>query len=131
VNRQVSINLDGEDGSTRMQAKLQGLRDAPPTELAGLPVTRFHDYAVAQRFAPDGSHAEPIGLPTTNLIQLELAAASGAGTLTVSIRPSGTEPKLKIYLEYLGEPGQSNLVAHQSSIEAQITALSQTLSKRF
>jgi hypothetical protein len=105
-----------------MTRQLAGLRACPPASLDGLPVRRVFDYAGAESFQPgeavpadaegpqvnqipSGSRrerldAEPIALPNTDLIQLAFDEC------LVSIRPSGTEPKLKVYLEYLGDPGQ-------------------------
>ncbi|WP_148122545.1 phospho-sugar mutase [Spiribacter roseus] len=109
VNRQVSLKLSGDDARERMNGHLQALRREPPAAVAGLAVERLHDYWAAERYAPDGRDAEPIPLPASDLIQLDLA-----GGCHVSIRPSGTEPKLKIYLEYLGAPGSDDLAAEQA-----------------
>mgnify|MGYP000317625252 CR=1 FL=1 len=98
VNRQRSIQLEGADGITRVEQILNALRTNPPTSVAGHTVIRVHDYAIAESFRPDGSDRQPIPLPATALVQLDM------GAVFVSIRPSGTEPKLKMYLEYLGEP---------------------------
>mgnify|MGYP002152304174 CR=1 FL=1 len=128
VNRQVSIQLEGADAQKKMNAQLEAIRRNPPVTLAGLTVTRVHDYEAAESFRPDGTDREPIPLPSTNLVQLELvppapeefselsisthgldkfdntATRRPVGQYYVSLRPSGTEPKLKIYLEYLGKP---------------------------
>ncbi|MDR9455387.1 MAG: phospho-sugar mutase [Spiribacter sp.] len=128
INRQISVQLEGEGAHERMNARLQALRDDPPTTLAGLSVTRIHDYAAAERSRPDGSDVEPIPLPATNLIQLDLAASAGTsspanGTYHVSIRPSGTEPKLKIYLEYLGRAGSHDLDSERAAADRVLEAL--------
>jgi phosphomannomutase len=102
VTRQASLKLEGADAHERMTRRLEWLRQHPPIRLADLSVDRIHDYASARSFRPDHpADHEPIALPNTNLIQLTL------GPCLVSIRPSGTEPKLKVYLEYLGEPGNA------------------------
>lgn len=105
ITRQVSINLTGEGAVERMQIQLDTLRTKPPKTLAGLTLTTLHDYAAAERRRPDGQLIEPIPLPTTNLIQLDLADPDSSATCHISVRPSGTEPKLKLYLEYLGPSG--------------------------
>ena len=68
------------------------VRTTPPTSLAGLAVTSFDDLA-------DGYH----GLPPTDGVRLGL----GEGTRIIC-RPSGTEPKLKCYLEVV-EPVSDSL----------------------
>ncbi|HEX2315319.1 MAG TPA: phospho-sugar mutase [Thermomonospora sp.] len=90
------------------------LRATPPTSLGGRPVTRVDDLA-----APTGP------LPPTNGLRLHL------GDARVVIRPSGTEPKLKCYLEVvLPVPGKDvTPVRHeaQQALDAIRTDLSRTL----
>ena len=100
--------------------------------LAGLALTRVHDYAVAESRAPNGRDVEPIGLPATDLLQLDFVAVAPAaetadGRFHASIRPSGTEPKVKVYLEYLGQPGSANLSAEAAAAERQLQALGAAL----
>ena len=125
VNRQVSLKLSGDDARERMNERLQALRREPPAAVAGLAVERVHDYWAAQSHAPDGSDAEPIPLPATDLIQLDLA-----GGCHVSIRPSGTEPKLKIYLEYLGQPGSEDLAAETRQADEWLEGIGKALAER-
>lgn len=105
ITQQVSVSLSGAGATERMQTQLDDLRNSPPSAVAGLTLTALHDYAAAERRRPDGQVIEPIPLPTTNLIQLDLADPDTSATYHVSVRPSGTEPKLKLYLEYLGPSG--------------------------
>lgn len=105
ITQQVSVSLNGAGATERMQTQLDDLRNSPPSAVAGLTLTALHDYAAAERRRPDGQVIEPIPLPTTNLIQLDLADPDTSATYHVSVRPSGTEPKLKLYLEYLGPSG--------------------------
>lgn len=128
VNRQISLKLSGDDARERMNERLQALRQTPPMAVAGLDVTRIHDYLAAQRHAPDGSDAEPIPLPATDLVQLDLGGREG--TCHVSIRPSGTEPKLKIYLEYLGVPGSEDLEVERQAADGQLEQIGQDLAGR-
>ncbi|GAA1905886.1 phospho-sugar mutase [Streptomyces sodiiphilus] len=64
------------------------LRQAPPRELAGLPVTRIEDLAAGAG-----------GLPPTEGLRCALAGSGPVASARVVVRPSGTEPKLKCYLE--------------------------------
>ncbi|MEX0387213.1 phospho-sugar mutase [Spiribacter onubensis] len=128
VNRQVNIELSGDGARERMEESLQALRAAPPEQIAGLQVTRIHDYQAAESHRPDGSDPEPIPLPATDLIQLDLNTGDpDGGTYHASIRPSGTEPKLKIYLEYLGPRGRAFGVAEQSDAAANLEGLGERL----
>ncbi|MBC3991179.1 phospho-sugar mutase [Streptomyces sp. AC563] len=84
---QLSVRVD--DLSV-IAAAMERLRAQPPTDLAGLPVTSAQDLS-------QGSEA----LPPTDGLRYHLAGDAGSGveTARVIVRPSGTEPKLKCYLE--------------------------------
>jgi phosphomannomutase len=129
ITRQVSLQLDGADATERMHRQLQTLRQSPPARLAGLPVIRVHDYVAAQSRDRDSGRIEPIALPTTNLVQLDLTGPDG--DYYISVRPSGTEPKLKIYLEYLGAPGAGGAdpFAESAVQSAQLEALAEALNE--
>jgi len=103
VHVTAQISLQGGDGgeNAAFDATMASLRARPPTELAGLLVTEVVDYTT-----PRG------GLPPANVIAWHLGT-----TARVVVRPSGTEPKLKTYLEVVTEPpGRSGLaVARQSA----------------
>ncbi|MDK1019546.1 MAG: phospho-sugar mutase [Actinomycetota bacterium] len=87
VSTQVSIRRDGPDGADEIAAALTRLRGEPPTSIAGTPVEGVTDYLV-------GADDRPRYLGATNLIQLDLGEAG-----RVLARPSGTEPKLKVYVD--------------------------------
>ena len=89
--------LPGRDGLTRMRAVMDGLRSAPPDEVGGLQVEAVLDYQARQR-RPRGSPPQPLSLPASDVVALELAGGS-----RIVARPSGTEPKLKLYFD-LREP---------------------------
>jgi phosphomannomutase len=86
LNTQVSVRLPGLDGRARISALMAGLRAAPPTMVAGVRVSRAVDLA--------GPDAQAEGLPQSDVLVYELADHG-----RVVVRPSGTEPKLKSYLE--------------------------------
>ena len=80
---QSSLRLSGADAAEHMSALMGRLRNAPPQHLAGLPVTEVRDLTRG-----DG------GMPKSDVFILQL----GSGGRVV-LRPSGTEPKLKVYFE--------------------------------
>ncbi|MGN1027928.1 MAG: phospho-sugar mutase [Faecousia sp.] len=80
-NRLGSFTYEGADGMAKMQAIMDTLRANPPKALAGEPVTEVTDYSQGVR-----------GLPKSNV--LEYRSQNGK----VLVRPSGTEPKIKVYL---------------------------------
>ena len=85
VTGQLSVRVD--DLSV-IAAAMQRLREAPPTRLAGLDVTAVDDLA-------DGY----AGLPPTDGVRLGLAGSGEVDSARIICRPSGTEPKLKCYVE--------------------------------
>ena len=85
---QVARRDDAPGGRERLGAVVASLRAAPPDALGGIAVRAVVDLAAGAG-----------GLPPTEGVVLELAGAR------VVVRPSGTEPKVKAYLEVVGEPG--------------------------
>lgn len=79
--RLLSFQFDGLQGLSRMQTLMQEARVTPPAQIAGQPVVHNLDY-----------QQEGTGLPMSNVLSFDMAQASAV------IRPSGTEPKLKVYL---------------------------------
>jgi phosphoglucomutase len=91
VEKVVSTTLPGKDGLTRMKEIMAGLRDNPPVEIGGMKVTAVRDYLKGVRIC-DGE-SEPTGLPASDVLYFELE-----GGCWVCVRPSGTEPKIKLYV---------------------------------
>ncbi|MBP3454292.1 MAG: phospho-sugar mutase [Clostridia bacterium] len=91
VEKVVSVTLPGKEGLGRMKEIMAGLRANPPAELAGFKVTAVRDYLKGTRVA--GGVEEPTGLPTSDVLYFELEGGNW-----VCVRPSGTEPKIKLYV---------------------------------
>ena len=87
-NKIDSFEFPGLSGMDKMAGIMQGLRDNPPAEFAGLKVTKAVDY----------KKTEETGLPSANVLIYTLE--DGA---TIVVRPSGTEPKIKAYFTTLGK----------------------------
>lgn len=88
VSGQVTVSVD----VARAAALVARMRVAPPTALAGRRVEAVIDLAAGTRHT-DG-RSEPIDLPRSNVLVWELTGGD-----RVALRPSGTEPKLKLYLD--------------------------------
>jgi len=91
LEKTMSHTLTGKDGQERIAAILRSLRENPPAEVAGLKVLAVRDYLAGTRTA-DG-RVEKIDFPESDALYYELE--DGAWT---AIRPSGTEPKVKLYV---------------------------------
>jgi phosphomannomutase len=81
-----------------MSRLMQALRDRPPERLGGEAVVVVKDYE--RGLWREAGAERTLGLPASNVIAFELANGS-----RVTVRPSGTEPKLKYYFELCEEPG--------------------------
>ena len=97
VNTVASFEFDGLAGMEKMKALMNGIRTARPASLAGIPAVQFSDYleSCAHDLATGAVHE--IHLPKSNV--LAFALQNGAN---VVIRPSGTEPKIKVYIASVG-----------------------------
>ena len=93
--------MEGSQGKQRMKQLMDKLRQHPPTQLGNLQVVGRRDYLDRLQYDQQGI-SQPLVGPHDNLIFLELEIAGNY----IAIRPSGTEPKIKIYLFTFTEPGQ-------------------------
>ena len=98
--RLLSYTFEGSSGFARMQDMMKDLRDNPPAAIAGLKVNKIGDYQLSVMKDEQGETV--IDLPKSNVIRFFLEAGCEA-----VVRPSGTEPKLKIYLTTAGETAQA------------------------
>ena len=91
VEKVVSTTLPGKDGLTRMKEIMTDLRENPPKEIGGQKVTAVRDYLKGIRTERD--RQAPTGLPQSDVLYFELENGNW-----VCVRPSGTEPKIKLYV---------------------------------
>ena len=94
-NSQVSFGFEGEDGMIQMEKIMENLRAKAPKEVAGCKVAGWSDYETSQRC--DGGTMSAIALPKSNVLEYRLENGS-----KLTVRPSGTEPKIKIYISAKG-----------------------------
>ncbi len=99
VYRHALINtaFEGEQGMVAMQQLMESLRENPPADIAGLRVVRIADYLRSIRRDVQSGREETLYLPKSNV--LAFALEGGAGLV---VRPSGTEPKIKVYVTATG-----------------------------
>ena len=89
----LSINFgETKEGKEQMGVEMQKLRSSPLKEIAGIPVAAIEDYEVSTKYELKSGNTEHIPLPVSDVLLYWLEDGS-----KVMVRPSGTEPKVKIY----------------------------------
>lgn len=88
----VSINLDGEKGKALCADFIDSYRKNAPAEIAGIAVTALSDYKYGVEKDVATGEEKKLDFPSSNVVSLLLGSQG-----QVILRPSGTEPKLKIY----------------------------------
>ena len=106
---QKSLAFAGADGKERMKARMQALRENAPELLGSVRVLAVRDYLAGVRKEFSTGKEQPLTLPKSNVLYFEL---EGGGWCC--IRPSGTEPKMKLYF---GAKGNSRAAAEQNTQE--------------
>lgn len=91
-NRVDSYTFAGSDGMEKMASLMSSLRQTPPAKIAGKAVTEYADYLAGVRTRTHTREEAPTGLPAANVVEFVLGECG-----SVIVRPSGTEPKLKLY----------------------------------
>ena len=86
-NKTVSLSYPGADGAAKMAGIMESLRAEVPVQIAGAKVEAVVDYATCVN-----------GLPAADVIEFDLEGGNKA-----IVRPSGTEPKIKLYIFAKGE----------------------------
>ena len=116
VARQANFTLPGASGAAAIAAVMKAFRQAPPAKVGALQVAAVNDYQLQTRTAADC--ATPLALPKSNVLSYEFA-----GGARITLRPSGTEPKIKFYFELketltTGEPMAAARARAQTRLQA-------------
>ena len=99
-SKEVTVNVvkPGKTGAEEIQQMMAGFRANPPKEIGGSPVALVKDYKTLTA-TDDQGKSMPLEMPeTANVLQF----FTEDGT-KISVRPSGTEPKIKFYIEVKGQ----------------------------
>ncbi len=102
-NKAVNIVKPGKSGAEEIKAMMENFRTNRPKELGGSKVILTKDFQLLKAYDGDGNEAAISMLQSSNVLQWY----TEDGT-KVSVRPSGTEPKIKFYVEVRGEIGCAN-----------------------
>lgn len=100
LNKAINVVKPGKSGADEIKAMMDGFRVNPPKELAGSPVVLVKNYTELTQTDAEGNISK-LDMPESSNV-LQWYTADGT---KVSVRPSGTEPKIKFYIEVQGEMG--------------------------
>ncbi|MBQ8087558.1 MAG: phospho-sugar mutase, partial [Clostridia bacterium] len=113
-----SFVLPGKDGLEKMQTVMATLRDNPPAEFAGAKVVAVRDYQKSVRVC--AGETETLTLPKSNVLYYELE-----GDGWICVRPSGTEPKIKLYVNAVSKSAQETQALLNAYSDAAVHMLEQ------
>lgn len=98
LNQTYSFEFGGAAGMQKMADIMTAVRDNTPKSIAGYDVVKVSDYLLRKETDVATGSVTDIDLPKSNVIALHLADDNA-----VIIRPSGTEPKIKLYITSVGK----------------------------
>jgi phosphomannomutase len=104
VARQFNATLPGATGAATIKAVMDAFRARPPSSIGNSRITATNDYREQTRV--EGGATSALTLPRSNVIAYELD-----GGHRVTLRPSGTEPKIKFYFEWRETMGPTEPMA--------------------
>ena len=117
-SKEFTINVvkPGKSGADEIKAMMENFRSNPPKEIAGSKVVIAKDYKTLEQTDANGVVTK-LDMPETSNV-LQWFCEDGT---KVSVRPSGTEPKIKFYIAVVGESNEDSQ-AKIANIEAEINA---------
>ncbi len=104
INQTYAFEFKGETGMQKMADMMSAVRDNLPDAVGGYKVVKVSDYKLKKETDLLTGKVERISLPTSNVIALNLENDNA-----VIIRPSGTEPKIKLYVTAVGKTKEEAL----------------------
>lgn len=93
----VSVTMKGIEGLDKIQSIMTSLRENPPAEVGGYKILAIRDYKKDTIKNLATGEVTPTGLPASNVLYFEME-----NNTWICVRPSGTEPKIKLYYGVVG-----------------------------
>ena len=121
--RGISKYFQGPSGMQIMSGIMEAYRTKQPLALGGIPVASIRDIKTGETWEI-GGEKRPIDLPESDVLQWRLRD----GTL-VTVRPSGTEPKIKYYILCRTEVGQGGIAAARAQTADKVAAIGADIRK--
>ena len=119
----VSLTKKGISGTEEIKAMMARFRTTPPTEIGGEKVVEVRDYKILEAKDMLSGKTTPIDLPKSDVLQFFTENGS-----KISIRPSGTEPKIKFYFSMKGKI-EGSLDDSMAVLDRKLEAAAEKLTK--
>lgn len=119
------INLvrKGAEGEQQIKSIMEKFRTQPPAQIAGQQTVRQLDYKTSQEKNLVTGVVKPISLPPSDVLQFYTADGS-----KISVRPSGTEPKIKFYISvHAALPSKAAFPSVQEQLDRKLTLIEQEI----
>ncbi|MBQ2508775.1 MAG: phospho-sugar mutase, partial [Bacteroidales bacterium] len=119
----LSVVRKGKSGAEEIQEMMRGYRQNPPAEINGSRVVRVNDYQLHESTDVATGTKEHLDLPSSNVLQFFTEDGN-----KITVRPSGTEPKIKFYFGVKGELQQSSdFDKVNAALDQKIEAIKQSM----
>ena len=121
----INVVRPGKTGADEIKQMMENFRKNPPTEIGGSEIAFTRDWSVLEQTNADGSKVKLVQPDTSNVLQWFCTDGT-----KVSVRPSGTEPKIKFYLE-VKDPTMSTADAYDRCLagaKEKVEAIKKSLS---
>ena len=109
----LSLPFEGKEGADKMRQMMTQLRKNPPKTIANMGVTILEDYLNHTSYHLETDHIEPLLLPKSDILRFWLSDQT-----KIVVRPSGTEPKIKLYCGVMEKHHPGDLHAMHRTIAA-------------
>lgn len=117
LDKSVSVAYSGLNAMKEMKAVVNGLKAMKVDAIAGKKVVAMRDYSIAKRYDYVSGKEEDLDIPACNCVYYEIEGGS-----FVCVRPSGTEPKLKIYYS-IKDKDETSALAIMEQMQQDVAAL--------
>ena len=115
----MNLTKKGQQGEQEIKAMMEKFRNNPPSEINGSRVTRLLDYKLLEETDLISGKKSKLDFPVSDVLQFYLADGT-----KVSVRPSGTEPKIKFYIAVNTDlPSRKEFEAKNHELDARIKAI--------
>jgi phosphoglucomutase len=120
----ISVVRKGQSGAAEIKQLMSDYRANPPREIAGSQVVKIKDFQTLKQKDLKAATETDLQMPATSNV-LQFFTADGT---KISVRPSGTEPKIKFYIEVRGEmKSRADFAAAETTAETKIDAVRKSL----